>query len=149
MGDAEQDEEGIRNSEKILGQLIDEQIKAGIASNRIFLAGFSQGGAIALHTGLRYAKRLGGIIALSTYLPLSKSLVAEKNAANNGLPIFLAHGSEDPVIPIDLAYTTRGRLEKEDYLTTWVEYEGMAHGLSEKEIYDISDWLEQFLLYGN
>lgn len=147
--DAEQDEKGIRKSEKILVQLIDEQIKSGIASERIFIAGFSQGGAIALHTGLRYPKRLGGIIALSTYLPLASTLVAEKNKINKGLPIFLAHGSEDPVIPIDLAYTTRGRLEKEDYLTTWVEYEGMAHGLSEKEIFDISDWLEQFLLYGN
>jgi phospholipase/carboxylesterase len=80
---------------------------------------------------------------------LARTLAAEKNKINHGLPIFLGHGSEDTVIPIDIAYTTRGRLEKEDYLTTWVEYEGMAHGLSEKEIFDISDWLEQFLLYGN
>jgi phospholipase/carboxylesterase len=146
--DADQDEKGIRNSEKILVKLIAEQIKDGIASERIFIAGFSQGGAIALHTGLRYPKRLAGIIALSTYLPLAKTLAAEKSEANSGIPIFLAHGSEDPVIPIDLGYTTRGRLEKTGYLTTWVEYEGMAHSVSEKEIFDISDWLEQFLLYG-
>jgi phospholipase/carboxylesterase len=146
--DADQDEKGIRKSEKILVKLIEEQIKDGIASERIFIAGFSQGGAIALHTGLRYPKRLAGIIALSTYLPLAKTLAAEKSEVNKGIPIFLAHGSEDPVIPIDLGYTTRGRLEKAGYLTTWVEYEGMAHSVSEKEIFDISDWLEQFLLYG-
>jgi len=146
--DAAQDEKGIRNSEKILGQLIEEQIKSGIVSERIFLAGFSQGGAIALHTGLRYSKRLAGIIALSTYLPLANTLSAEKNQTNNDIPIFLGHGSDDPVIPIDQAYTTRGQLEKEGYLTTWAEYSGMAHGVSEKEIFDISDWLEQFLLYG-
>jgi phospholipase/carboxylesterase len=146
--DAAQDEKGIRKSEQILSGLIDEQIKSGIASERIFIAGFSQGGAIALHTGLRYPKRLAGIIALSTYLPLANTLAAEKNKANNDIPIFLAHGSEDPVIPIDLAYTTRGRLEKSSYPTTWVEYEGMAHSVSEKEIFDLSDWLEQFLLYG-
>jgi phospholipase/carboxylesterase len=75
-------------------------------------------------------------------------LTKEKTKANSDMPIFLAHGSGDPVIPIDLAYTTRGRLEKLGYLTTWVEYEGMAHSVSEKEIFDISDWLEQFLLYG-
>jgi len=114
--DADQDEKGIRNSEKILVKLIAEQIKDGIASERIFIAGFSQGGAIALHTGLRYPKRLAGIIALSTYLPLAKTLAAEKSEANSGIPIFLAHGSEDPVIPIDLGYTTRGRLEKAGYL---------------------------------
>ena len=146
--DAGQDEKGIRRSEQILRKLIEEQIKSGIPSERIFLAGFSQGGAIALHTGLRYPKRLAGIIALSTYLPLAKTLPAEKNEINNSTPIFLAHGSDDPVIPVDLAYTTRGRLEKEGYLTTWVEYEGMVHSVSEKEIFDISDWLEQFLLYG-
>ena len=145
--DAEQDEKGIRKSEKILGQLIEQQIKAGITSKRIVVAGFSQGGAIALQTGLRYPKPLAGVIALSTYLPLAKTLTAEKNKANDGMPIFLAHGSEDPVIPIDLGYTTRGRLEKEGYQVTWEEYDGMAHGVSEKEIFDIGDWLEQFLLY--
>ena len=145
--DTEQDEKGIRKSEKILGQLIEEQIKAGITSQRIVIAGFSQGGAIALQTGLRYPKPLAGVIALSTYLPLTKTLTAEKNKANRGMQIFLAHGSEDPVIPIDLAYTTRGRLEKGGYLTSWVEYDGMAHGVSEKEIFDIGDWLEKILLY--
>ncbi len=146
--DAEQDEQGIRKSEVFLAKIIDAQIKSGVASERIFLAGFSQGGAIALHAGLRYPKRLAGILALSTYLPLAKSLVEERSKANSDIPIFIAHGSEDPVIPIDLAYTTRGRLEKAGYPITWVEYEGMAHSVSEKEIFDISDWLQQFLLYG-
>ena len=141
-----QDEGGIRLSQQQLIGLIEAQIDSGIDSSRIVLAGFSQGGAIALQTGLRYEKPLAGIMALSTYLPLAQSLGAEKNAANLDIPIFLVHGSVDPVIPVNLAYLSRAELEKQGYSPTWFEYEGMAHSVSSKELTDISQWLEKILL---
>jgi phospholipase/carboxylesterase len=143
--EAEQDEAGIRQSAQFLGQLIEEQVESGIASERIVLAGFSQGGAIALFTALRYARQLAGAMVLSSYMPLSQSLESEKNEANRDLPIFLAHGSDDPVIPVDLAYRTRGQLEQQGYTLNWHEYAGMAHGVSVQEIYDIAEWLQQTL----
>ena len=144
--DAEQDEAGIRQSSQALGQMIEEQVESGIVSERIVLAGFSQGGAIALFTALRYPGHLAGVMALSAYMPLPQSLAAEKSDANSGIPIFLAHGSDDTVVPIELAYVTRGKLEKEGYPATWMEYQGMMHSVSEKEIFDIAEWLEGTLL---
>ncbi len=144
--DAEQDEAGIRQSSQALGQMIEEQVESGIVSERIVLAGFSQGGAIALFTALRYPGHLAGVMALSAYMPLPHSLTAEKSDANSGIPIFLAHGSDDTVVPIELAYVTRGKLEKEGYPATWMEYQGMMHSVSEKEIFDIAEWLEGTLL---
>ncbi len=144
--DAEQDEAGIRQSAQAFGQMIEEQVESGIVSERIVLAGFSQGGAIALFTALRYPGHLAGVMALSAYMPLPQSLAAEKSDANSGIPIFLAHGSDDTVVPIELAYVTRGKLEKEGYPATWMEYQGMMHSVSEKEIFDISEWLEGTLL---
>jgi phospholipase/carboxylesterase len=144
--DAEQDEAGIRQSAQALGQMIEEQVESGIVSERIVLAGFSQGGAIALFTALRYPGHLAGVMALSAYMPLPQSLAAEKSDANSGIPIFLAHGSDDTVVPIELAYVTRGKLEKEGYPATWMEYQGMMHSVSEKEIFDIAEWLEGTLL---
>jgi len=143
--EAEQDEAGIRQSAQVLGQLIEEQVESGIASERIVLAGFSQGGAIALFTALRYARQLAGAMVLSSYMPLSHSLEAEKIEANSDLPIFLAHGSDDPVIPVDLAYRTRSQLEQQGYTLNWHEYAGMAHGVSAQEISDIAGWLQQTL----
>lgn len=144
--DAEPDKAGIRQSSQALVQMIEEQVESGIVSERIVLAGFSQGGAIALFTALRYPGHLAGVMALSAYMPLPHSLTAEKSDANSGIPIFLAHGSDDTVVPIELAYVTRGKLEKEGYPATWMEYQGMMHSVSEKEIFDIAEWLEGTLL---
>ena len=97
------DESGVRASAGILETLIEDELGKGLASTRILLAGFSQGGAIAMHTGLRYAKPLAGILALSTYLPLEQAAGKERHEANRNIPIFLAHGSQDPVIPLALS----------------------------------------------
>ena len=96
----EEDEAGIRSSQRQLEALIQRERERGIASTRIVLAGFSQGGAIALHTALRYAAPLAGVLALSTYLPLPHTLMAEASPANTALPVFMAHGTADSVIPL-------------------------------------------------
>lgn len=142
---SEPDEAGIRQSAALVDQIIEEQISTGIATDRIVLAGFSQGGAIVLQAGLRQAQPLAGIMALSTYLPLAEKLADEKTEANQNTPIFLVHGAIDQVIPIDLAYTTRGQLEKAGYATEWHEYEHMPHSVSLDEINHISDWLGRIL----
>ncbi len=142
---AQPDEQGMRASAESISELIDQQIAAGIDPGRIALAGFSQGGAIVLQAGLRYYRELAGIMALSTYLPLAETLDAEKSDANAAIPIFLAHGSDDPVIPVDLAYRSRGLLEKSGYSVEWHEYKGMAHSVSEQEIFDMAEWLEKAL----
>ncbi len=144
--DAEQDKKGIRESAERVNLMIEEQMQAGIKTERIVLAGFSQGGAIGLQAALRYPEPLAGIMALSTYLPLEETLAREKNKANSAIPIFLAHGSADPVIAIDLGRQSRALLEKQGYKPEWHEYNGMQHSVSEKEIYDIAEWLEQILL---
>ncbi len=142
---AEPDETNIRKSAALVNRIIDEQIDAGILASRIVLAGFSQGGAIVLQAGLRQMHKLAGIMALSTYLTLPEQLSTEKSAVNQHIPIFLAHGSIDPVIPVDLAYSTRGRLEREGYQIEWQEYEHMPHSVSLDEINHISDWLARVL----
>jgi phospholipase/carboxylesterase len=136
-----QDESGIRASEALLVELIEAQIADGIDSARIVLAGFSQGGVIALQTGLRFNKPLAGIMALSTYLPLAETLADEKSEANNAIPIFLAHGSADPVIAVGLAYSARGQLEKQGYQPSWHEYDEMQHSVCAEEIEHIGQWL--------
>jgi len=143
--EAEQDETGIRESAKVVSALIEEQVGSGIATDRIGLAGVSQGGAIALFSALRYPQKLAGVMVLSAYMPLSSSLAVEKSDANRDIPIFLAHGSDDPVVPVDLAYRTRSQLEQQDYTLNWHEYAGMAHSVSVQEIYDIAEWLQQTL----
>ncbi len=142
---AEVDEKGIRASAKLVDNLIATEIDNGIAPERIVLAGFSQGGAIVLQAGLRYEKQLGGIMALSAFLPLADSLESEKSDANVATPIFQAHGSEDPVVPVDLAYGAQKVLEREGYEVEWHEYKGMAHSVSEQEIFHLAEWLEQRL----
>ncbi len=143
---AEPDEKGILASAELLTEMIENEIDQGIKSERIVLAGFSQGGVIALQAGLRYEQRLAGILALSTYLPLQNSLEAEKSDANADTPIFLAHGVADPVIPVELAYRSLKKLEKEGYEVEWHEYRGMPHSVSEQEIYHIAEWLEKVLI---
>jgi phospholipase/carboxylesterase len=142
---AEIDEKGIRASAKLVDDLIAKEIDNGIAPERVVLAGFSQGGAIVLQAGLRYEKQLGGIMALSTFLPLADSLESEKSDANAAIQIFQAHGSEDPVVPVDLAYGAQKVLEREGYEVEWHEYKGMAHSVSEQEIFHLAEWLEQRL----
>jgi phospholipase/carboxylesterase len=139
------DEKGIRASAELVGELIDAQIESGIAPARIVLAGFSQGGAIVLQAGLRYPARLAGIMALSTYLPLAEALADEKSEDNQDIPIFMAHGSADPVIPVDLAYRSQKKLEQQGYTLEWHEYNGMAHSVSEQEIYHLAEWLERVI----
>ena len=143
---AEPDEKGVRASADLVADMIDAQIEQGIVPQRIVLAGFSQGGAIVLHAGLRYPARLAGIMALSTYLPLDETLAEEKSADNADTPIFLAHGSADPVIPVDLAFKSLKRLEQEGYEVEWHEYKGMQHSVSEQEIFHLAEWLEKALM---
>lgn len=140
-----QDEPGVRASQILLQEIIDEQIAEGIAARHIVLAGFSQGGAIALQTGLRFNKTLAGMMALSTYLPLAESLEAEKSEENADTPIFMAHGDSDPVVRPELAYLSRSRLEQQGYRVAWKEYRHMQHSVCAAEIADISHWLQQVL----
>ena len=141
----EPDEAGIRRSVKLVDAMVAEQMASGIAANRIVLAGFSQGGAIVLEAGLRQTNKLAGIMALSTYLPLSEKLAAEKTDINQDIEIFLAHGAMDQVIPVDLAYATRGQLEKAGYTPQWQEYQAMPHSVSLEEIGHISQWMQRIL----
>lgn len=143
--DKRADEAGVRRSQAAITELIDEQIAQGVASNRIVLAGFSQGGVIALQTGLRYPQKLGGIMALSTYLACAESLGAEASTSNRTLPIFMAHGSTDPVISIALAKLSKGRLETHGYQIKWHEY-AMPHSVCAEEIDDIAAFLKRTLL---
>ncbi|EDN66958.1 Phospholipase/Carboxylesterase [Beggiatoa sp. PS] len=106
-----QDAQGIRDSEKILCNYIAEEMERGISTKRIVLAGFSQGGAIVLHTGLRYSHPLGGIVALSTYLPLADTVESEFHTANQQIPIFIAHGQADPVIAFEHGKNSAVKLE--------------------------------------
>lgn len=142
--DANQDEKGIRHSSAQINHLIDAEIERGIDSKNIVLAGFSQGGAIVLHTGLRYSKPLAGIMALSTYLLLDTSVSKEATAANKNICIFYAHGTHDPVIPISLAEMSKKFLTELGYNLDWHNYP-MEHSVIPQEINDISAWLDRIL----
>ena len=137
---AKEDAVGIRASAAATVELIDREIERGMASQRIVLAGFSQGGAIALHTALREPRPLAGVLALSTYLPLAASLASERSAASAGVPIFLAHGTDDAVLPLSLAETSRAALQALGYAVEWHTYP-MAHSVSMEEINAIGAWL--------
>jgi len=142
---SQQDYAGIRKSQQVLTKMIDQQVELGFAAEHIVLAGFSQGGAIILQTGLRYPQPLAGLMALSTYLPLADTLEQEKTAANQSIPVFMAHGDSDPVVPPELAYLSRARLEQQGYAVEWHEYRHMQHAVNEQEIGDISQWLQKIL----
>ncbi len=137
-----QDESGIRGSQLAITALIEREMQRGIAAKNIFLAGFSQGGALALHTGLRHPLSLGGIIALSCYLPLAETFASEADAMNAATPIFMAHGSSDMVIPIAIAIASKEKLLAANYRIEWHEYP-MTHSVCGQEIVDISHWLQQ------
>ena len=135
------DEAGVRQSQAAIEQLIAREIERGIAADKIILAGFSQGGAIALQTGLRYRGALGGIMALSTYLTLEDSLASEATIANANIPIFMAHGTQDPLIPLSLAMSSRAKMEARGYKIEWREYP-MPHSVCMKEVEDIGVWIQ-------
>ena len=135
-----EDETGVRESQQAVGQLIEREIARGIDPSRVVLAGFSQGGAIALQCGLRFAQRLAGIIALSTYLPLPHTLEQELSTANRGIPILMAHGIEDPIVPLQLAQASRSKLLSLGYLVEWHQY-SMPHSVCADEIDVIGRWL--------
>ena len=147
MGGGREDEAGLRASQAMLQALIEREKVRGVDARRIVLAGFSQGGAIVLQTGLRYAERLAGILALSTYLPLASKLAAERSAANRDLPVFMAHGTHDPMIGIPRARESRAALETLGYPVQWKEY-AMAHSVCGEEIDDIAAWLLRLLAPG-
>ena len=135
-----EDEAGIRASEALLTELIETELARGIVARHIILAGFSQGGAIALHTGLRYPQTLCGIMVLSAYLPLQGSVGAERTDANVDTPIFMAHGSEDATIPEALAIQSGHALRSHGYALDWHSYP-MAHQVCAEEVSDISRWI--------
>src|SRR5262245_35617256 len=138
------DEQGVRESQAQIDALIEREEKRGIATASILLAGFSQGGAIALHTGLRHPRRLAGVMALSTYLPLGESLPAEASAVNKAAPIFMAHGLFDPVVPLMMGAGSMTYLTGLGYSIEWHQYP-MQHSVCPQEIQDIGAWVRSVL----
>jgi len=140
---AREDEAGIRESAEAVAALLRREEGRGVAPERVVLAGFSQGGAVALHAGLRYPQKLAGIMGLSTYLPL-RSSAGEFSAANRGTPIFMAHGSLDPVVPAMLGEESAQFLAEAGHPVEFQSYE-MPHAVCPQEVEDIRNWLGQQL----
>jgi phospholipase/carboxylesterase len=136
-----EDERGVRESQHAVEELIAREIARGIPVIRIALAGFSQGGAIALQCGLRYPTRLAGIIALSTYLPLPHTLERERSPANRQIPVLMAHGIEDPIVPLKLAQASCSKLLTLGYPVEWHEYH-MPHSVCAEELEVVGRWLQ-------
>jgi phospholipase/carboxylesterase len=137
----QQDETGIRASAAIVQALIECEVAAGVPRKRIVLAGFSQGGAIALHTGLRQAEPLAGILALSTYLPLHTHIFSELTPAGRTTPILMCHGLYDNVLPLSLGSSSRDGLRQLGCQVEWRDYP-MQHQVCAEEIAEISTWLQ-------
>lgn len=138
------DLEGIYRSSALIDALIREEMARGIAAKNMLLAGFSQGGAIALHHGLRFPHSLAGIVALSTYLPAAAELEAERAAANSAIPIFMAHGRYDPIVPLQAAQQSCKALQMLQYPVVWKEYP-MQHSLCAEEISAIAEFIDTVL----
>ena len=138
------DDAGVLKSVEAVNDLIAREIARGIPARRIVLAGFSQGGAVVLTAGTRHSQRLGGILALSTYLPMPEQLGTAGSDANRSVPIFMAHGQQDNVIPLRMAEASRAALEAQGYPVTWHTYP-MAHSLCMEEVEALSRWLQQHL----
>lgn len=138
------DEKGVRESQAQIGELIEREIERGIAADKIVLAGFSQGGAVALQTGLRHPEKLAGVMALSTYLPLAESFAQEAAPANARTSVFMAHGTHDPVVPYAMGSGSRDLLARSGYAVEWHEYP-MQHSVCMEEVADISRWLVRVL----
>jgi phospholipase/carboxylesterase len=140
-----QDQQGIASADKALVDLIQQQCTSfNIPADKIILAGFSQGGALALYTGLRYPQRLAGIIGLSTFLPLHYSWQPQQTLANKDVPIFMAHGDHDTILPLALGEASKNQLTRLGFNIAWHTYP-MAHSVCWQEITDLSKWLEQVL----
>lgn len=139
-----EDEKGVRESEQAIYHLIENEHNKGIPYNRIVLAGFSQGGAIALHAGLRFPQRLAGIMALSTYLPLASSFLPEANPANKNTPIFMAHGTQDPILPLQWGQISANFLKEAGHQVEFHSYQ-MPHSVCPEEIKDVAHWLTEKL----
>lgn len=138
------DEQGVRQSQTRIGHLIARQQERNISFKNIVLAGFSQGGAMALHCGLRYPEKLAGVMALSCYLPCADSFAAEATPANSKTRVFLAHGTHDPVVPYQMGTHTRALLEHGGYPIEWHDYP-MEHSVCLEEVRDIGAWLTRVL----
>ena len=136
-----QDEAGIRHSAAKIRDLIDHEIERGIPAANIILAGFSQGGAMALHVGLRYPEKLAGIMALSAYLLFPELLQTESASENSATPVFMGHGSHDPMVPITLGQGAKAELEKGQWPVEWHSYP-IPHSVSQPEMVDIGHWLK-------
>jgi phospholipase/carboxylesterase len=141
---AREDEAGIRDSENRVRALVQREVDGGIPASRIVIAGFSQGGAIALQTALRYPQRLAGVMALSTYLPLRGLLREEAAAANRDIPILMCHGRDDVVVPMSLGTLSRDALTALNYDVDWSDFQ-MGHEVCMEEIDAIAAWLTQVL----
>ena len=139
-----EDERGLRQSQLLVEALIAQERARGVASTRIVLAGFSQGCALTLMTGLRCAERLAGLVGLSGYLPLADKVAAERTSVNADIPIFMAHGRMDPVIPIARALASRDALVALGHAVEWHEYP-MPHSVCAEEIADLERWLKRVL----
>jgi phospholipase/carboxylesterase len=139
-----EDEAGFRESDGAIRELIAREVERGIPAHRIVLGGFSQGGAVSLYTAPRFAERLAGVMALSTYLPLAVRLGAERLTANNGTPIFMAHGLADPVVPFPMALASREALLALGFAVEWHQYP-MAHQVCAAEVADIRSFLLRIL----
>ena len=140
-----EDERGLRESQKLIEELIVRENTRGIPSSRIVLAGFSQGGVLALQTGLRQSKPLAGLMALSSYLPMSPMVEVERNAASNSVPIFMGHGITDNIVPLALGKMSRDTLIKLGYEVDWHQYT-MPHSVCAEELADVGVWLKRVLL---
>ena len=143
-GERREDEAGVRASEQAIRLMIEREVTRGVTPERIVLAGFSQGGAMALHTALRYPERLAGVMALSCFLPLPQTLASEASAANRDAPIFMAHGTADALIPLERSRRAVNALQALGYTVEWHEYQ-MAHAVCPEEIAHISRWLTRVL----
>ena len=142
--DQREDEAGIRQSQTQVERLIEREVARGVARSRIVLAGFSQGGAITLQTGLRQLEPLAALVVLSAYLPLVAAVASEASTAGRAMPIFMAHGRDDTVIPIDLARASRDALTAVGCRVQWHEY-AIPHSVSEDEIRDLARFLGEAL----
>jgi phospholipase/carboxylesterase len=143
--DAREDVDGIRAARQAIGRLIEREIERGVPAEQIVLAGFSQGCAMALYTGLRLDVPLAGLVGLSGYLPLRKTTAAERHPANAATPVFLAHGTMDMVVPLTYAETSRDTLTALEQPFEWHLY-AMAHAVHPLEIADIRDFLLKVLV---
>jgi phospholipase/carboxylesterase len=141
-----QDEAGLRKSQALVEQLIARERSRGIAADRIVLAGFSQGCAMTLQTGLRHSEKLAGMLCLSGYLPIYDKAATERHPANQHTPIFMAHGRQDPIVPMQAATLSRDFLKTLGYDVEWHEYV-MPHSVCPHEIQDIGKWLREIIRF--